>query len=169
MGDPTDLATTDTQMRAEVLMVANLNQVSGSPLGLDSEDIAFGRVTGSPGGQFTFHPTSNGKVDENTDSVTVTPMQDDFPLAFGNFVGRSSLDVGARASAMVRERDIVLVLDRSSSMLRRDAGFIDIADFPPNLKAVEDALFGPDDHYYCLLYTSPSPRDATLSRMPSSA
>ena len=32
----------------------------------------------------------------------------------------------------------------------------------------------PDDNYidltgYCLLYTSPSPRDATLSRMPSSA
>ena len=24
-------------------------------------------------------------------------------------------------------------------------------------------------HYTCLLYTSPSPRDATLSRMPSSA
>ena len=31
---------------------------------------------------------------------------------------------------------------------------------------------GPSDHtsyYFCLLYTSPSPRDATLSRMPSSA
>ena len=26
-----------------------------------------------------------------------------------------------------------------------------------------------DDMYICLLYTSPSPRDATLSRMPSSA
>ena len=26
-----------------------------------------------------------------------------------------------------------------------------------------------DDHSDCLLYTSPSPRDATLSRMPSSA
>ena len=26
-----------------------------------------------------------------------------------------------------------------------------------------------DVHYFCLLYTSPSPRDATLSRMPSSA
>ena len=25
------------------------------------------------------------------------------------------------------------------------------------------------DYYFCLLYTSPSPRDATLSRMPSSA
>ena len=26
-----------------------------------------------------------------------------------------------------------------------------------------------DDRYYCLLYTSPSPRDRTRSRMPSSA
>ena len=26
-----------------------------------------------------------------------------------------------------------------------------------------------DEYYDCLLYTSPSPRDATLSRMPSSA
>ena len=30
-------------------------------------------------------------------------------------------------------------------------------------------LKGVYDDYYCLLYTSPSPRDATLSRMPSSA
>ena len=28
---------------------------------------------------------------------------------------------------------------------------------------------GTADAYFCLLYTSPSPRDATLSRMPSSA
>ena len=28
---------------------------------------------------------------------------------------------------------------------------------------------GPDQSFTCLLYTSPSPRDATLSRMPSSA
>ena len=27
----------------------------------------------------------------------------------------------------------------------------------------------PEEDYTCLLYTSPSPRDATLSRMPSSA
>ena len=27
----------------------------------------------------------------------------------------------------------------------------------------------PAKEYFCLLYTSPSPRDATLSRMPSSA
>ena len=32
-------------------------------------------------------------------------------------------------------------------------------------------IFGAQDwaFYFCLLYTSPSPRDATLSRMPSSA
>ena len=30
-------------------------------------------------------------------------------------------------------------------------------------------LVGPSIHTICLLYTSPSPRDATLSRMPSSA
>ena len=34
-----------------------------------------------------------------------------------------------------------------------------------NLQAIEDE----GDSYDCLLYTSPSPRDATLSRMPSSA
>ena len=37
-----------------------------------------------------------------------------------------------------------------------------------------DQIFGSNDpaiyqSYICLLYTSPSPRDATLSRMPSSA
>ena len=36
------------------------------------------------------------------------------------------------------------------------------------LKAGDHILAG-DQLYGCLLYTSPSPRDATLSRMPSSA
>ena len=35
--------------------------------------------------------------------------------------------------------------------------------------AVAGILALPDGTYICLLYTSPSPRDATLSRMPSSA
>ena len=41
----------------------------------------------------------------------------------------------------------------------------DQIDLDPGL--VEDVIFGCVDT--CLLYTSPSPRDATLSRMPSSA
>ena len=36
---------------------------------------------------------------------------------------------------------------------------------PKNL----ETMFAADDVENCLLYTSPSPRDATLSRMPSSA
>ena len=42
----------------------------------------------------------------------------------------------------------------------------------PSFRASERPDGGLDLHYYsnsCLLYTSPSPRDATLSRMPSSA
>ena len=35
-------------------------------------------------------------------------------------------------------------------------------------KDFKDAFYAPEE-YGCLLYTSPSPRDATLSRMPSSA
>ena len=40
-----------------------------------------------------------------------------------------------------------------------------------NLQGDAPITFGrhPDLNYVCLLYTSPSPRDATLSRMPSSA
>ena len=36
-------------------------------------------------------------------------------------------------------------------------------------KGVVSSIWDSMDSYYCLLYTSPSPRDATLSRMPSSA
>ena len=49
---------------------------------------------------------------------------------------------------------------------------------PDKLNAIDDQVPGQlqdavleaeDDSDICLLYTSPSPRDATLSRMPSSA
>ena len=37
-------------------------------------------------------------------------------------------------------------------------------------KSYEDRPdYQPDLYYYCLLYTSPSPRDEKVSRMPSSA
>ena len=35
--------------------------------------------------------------------------------------------------------------------------------------AIRDYLINQEIYDICLLYTSPSPRDATLSRMPSSA
>ena len=42
------------------------------------------------------------------------------------------------------------------------------SDVAPETRARVKALLA-EQHYVCLLYTSPSPRDATLSRMPSSA
>ena len=46
----------------------------------------------------------------------------------------------------------------------------DEADLEVVSALLQDAIIaGADMHYDCLLYTSPSPRDATLSRMPSSA
>ena len=40
---------------------------------------------------------------------------------------------------------------------------------PNNIIEGEAKEINEDDNQNCLLYTSPSPRDATLSRMPSSA
>ena len=40
---------------------------------------------------------------------------------------------------------------------------------PPKEAAKAASVFFDDEMFACLLYTSPSPRDATLSRMPSSA
>ena len=42
--------------------------------------------------------------------------------------------------------------------------FVELLNFA--IRRGDDLL---KNHYICLLYTSPSPRDATLSRMPSSA
>ena len=51
-----------------------------------------------------------------------------------------------------------IVLDPGTYFLEVRAADQDISDFPSS-----------GDQYFCLLYTSPSPRDRTRSRMPSSA
>ena len=49
-------------------------------------------------------------------------------------------------------------------------GLIGAAFFPlPDIKIIPFIIASTIIHWGCLLYTSPSPRDATLSRMPSSA
>ena len=52
----------------------------------------------------------------------------------------------------------------------QDAGEIGVADVTVTLTgAGEDGILGTADDTTCLLYTSPSPRDLSTSRMPSSA
>ena len=55
-------------------------------------------------------------------------------------------------------REAVTTLEETEMIARRVFG-----GAHPTTAGIEDQL------RYCLLYTSPSPRDATLSRMPSSA
>ena len=78
-------------------------------------------------------------------------------VLFSAAVWVSTLFVGRLASIFVVAMGISFVIATSGMI--------------PNLSITE--LFNPaesqDSHLACLLYTSPSPRDATLSRMPSSA
>ena len=58
------------------------------------------------------------------------------------------------------------IMRNYQSPTRKREAYLDlyVSDHPcPSWRQVAEALHG------CLLYTSPSPRDATLSRMPSSA
>ena len=57
------------------------------------------------------------------------------------------------------------MFDRSIAVMQTGEGKTLTATLPLYLAA----LSGKGAHLTCLLYTSPSPRDATLSRMPSSA
>ena len=52
--------------------------------------------------------------------------------------------------------------------LPEDISVLEVKNAPASFHAIGDAT-RKTYRYTCLLYTSPSPRDATLSRMPSSA
>ena len=69
-----------------------------------------------------------------------------------------------------------LSLDDSQSFLTECGSVNSMKSYPHNLWATPSHADYPITSekmairsYFCLLYTSPSPRDATLSRMPSSA
>ena len=101
--------------------------------------------------------------------VPVTELDSLMPL--------SELDEGLRA---FRGINCMLSLAQQSSQLNRTCDAL--ADIGTAFKKAADAQPGPlkeieatalqksrQSAAICLLYTSPSPRDATLSRMPSSA
>ena len=71
-------------------------------------------------------------------------------------------------------RDYLYIDDRYARSIEAAGGLpiqLPIQSDAAALAATIDGLLlpGGDDFPSCLLYTSPSPRDATLSRMPSSA
>ena len=55
-----------------------------------------------------------------------------------------------------------------SVAVKSSSGYLSPSDLPPNC-CVASKFTNCAKNYFCLLYTSPSPRDGLLSRMPSSA
>ena len=71
---------------------------------------------------------------------------------FVNDLGADSLDTVELVMELEEEFDISIPEDAAEK-----------------IQTVGEAISHIEKSKYCLLYTSPSPRDATLSRMPSSA
>ena len=78
------------------------------------------------------------------------------------------------ASAEAQEENLTEVVDRYSPLVKRIAHHL-LLRMPASVQIddlIQSGMIGlleAAKKYDCLLYTSPSPRDATLSRMPSSA
>lgn len=149
VGNSGDVAAADAAIRDEIAMIAELNRVGGSEIDLVKlDDVAFGNALQS-GQAIQFVPTANGGgFDMAVNAVQVHPKLPNFPVFFGAFVGTDSLSMSKQAAAIVQERDIVLVLDRSASMLDHDASEIHSNSYHPNLLALEDDLYGPGDDYF---------------------
>ena len=88
-------------------------------------------------------------------------------MAFVDGLCEAGHDVASHTAPCAVE-DVQQAAPDGGKVLRPAAA---VADERPHIFAqvLETFCFGADNHRVCLLYTSPSPRDATLSRMPSSA
>lgn len=156
VGGNTDLDAFQANVIAEIQMIASLNTVANDPVVVDDADVVFGQAVPDPGapGAFDFSASSasgsrpSGSLSTTSNAVSVTSGDENFPVIFGDFVGTNTIGIGGDASAMVQERDIVLVLDRTTSMFTRDAGPYRKDRYPRNLGIVEDLLFMPGDDYH---------------------
>lgn len=96
---------------------ANTNRVLGSAVQLAEQDVVFGRAAfNATGGKYTFTETT---LFPNAVRVSLRRSADSpsgaVPLIFARIFGKQTTNVGARAAAVLTPRDIVFVLDLSSS------------------------------------------------------
>ena len=96
------------------------------------------------------------------------------PFAIPTWIRPIPVPTGAHRLAGGRASfDVVDIVQRDKtgySVSRHSLDdFLAAADDRNKAVAAIDRLIAPRPDWACLLYTSPSPRDATLSRMPSSA
>lgn len=114
-----ELARTESSTRAlqTAIQVARLNEVGGRPLELRPQDVLFGNSEPNRDGRWMFRP---GRTPFN--AVQITGLRNSqrsggqLPLTFGKILGRNGIDTQMASVASFRSVDIVLVLDRSTSM-----------------------------------------------------
>ena len=68
---------------------------------------------------------------------------------------------GAKTTVFSDHKPLKNFFEGGMNIAKLDRGSLELQEFDISLEFIQGKL--------CLLYTSPSPRDATLSRMPSSA
>lgn len=157
VGDVSNLGSFETSIRNECDMIMSHNELFGKPVTFDANaQISFGIAEQEPGktnsgigkgkGRFKFTKHANLTLESN--SVSVSPDINQFPLIFGSFLSVTNVDLAAKSTSMVQERDIVIVVDKSSSMMDMGAGTIRLSEYHPNLLQLEDRLYLEGDAYH---------------------
>ena len=88
--------------------------------------------------------------------------------------GRNNTNIDAIEFAKKMENSgagelLVTSMDRDGTQIGYDIDLMSKISSKVNIPLIASGGVGNLDHLACLLYTSPSPRDGLLSRMPSSA
>ena len=160
VGDTSNLASFEAAIRDEADMLMQKNSLFGKPITFDSnaqisfgisipDDTHPGNGKGKGKKKFKFNKgANNGQLEIGSNAIRVLPDLNQFPMMFGTFHKLGSVNLHALASARVDDRDIVLVVDRSTSMLMHDAGLVDQADYPTNLFNLEESLYTVGDLYH---------------------
>ena len=140
VGDGASNSAADAAIRAEVAMVAGLNRAGGAAVSLNnSTEIEFGDGTQTGGSSFL--ASGGGTLTTGNNAVRVRTSIEDYPIVFAPFVGGATVSPNQSGAAMVQPRDIVLVIDKSASMLTFDAGSYPIADYDTHLVELQEDLF----------------------------
>ena len=171
----------DKDVEVQILQDGNVIRVldtkTKNSFNIESGDYQI-KATGE-GSSFEVKPDSLTMKRGQKQIVKVVRQQVDSPVAANSEVSSNSKDPKTETDVVLQNIDrAFLILSLQDSKARNLTAYIKRfgPDHPKVLAAFESffyvrmqASLTLSEANICLLYTSPSPRDATLSRMPSSA